>query len=125
MISDEDIIVIKTRSESTKLTLGEILLVQRKLRKLYIVSESRQYEYYEKMENVEPLLDEPFFQVLDGTYVNIEKIKTIHKGSILFDNGYEFFLRERVASKVRQKHTAYHKTKQLDAVDRALKKKQK
>ncbi|MGN0658358.1 MAG: LytTR family transcriptional regulator DNA-binding domain-containing protein [Emergencia sp.] len=111
---EENYLSIISGSENARIRVSDIVMIQRNRRKLRVVTGQREFEYYEKIENVEPLLDDRFYPCLKGCYVNMERISFMADQSICFDNGvcynmgrenyirtkqkYKQFLREHKAS---------------------------
>lgn len=48
---------------NARIRLSDVVLIERKNRKLHVVTEGRSFDYYEKIENVEPILDGGFIRV--------------------------------------------------------------
>ena len=102
-------ITIIKRNRVTRIEVGEILLVERKGRKLLIHTKDEVIDYYEKMENVIPLLDERFYPCLQGCYVNFNHITDMIDREISFDNGESFSIGRANFIKTRQNFILYLK----------------
>lgn len=79
-------------SVNARVRLSDVVLIERKNRKLHVVTEERSFDYYEKIENVEPILDGRFYPCLKGCYINMERVAAMTEQSIYFDNGAHFEL---------------------------------
>ena len=96
--------------------LADIVLIERRLRKIFLVTDERLISYYEKIKYIEPLLGDNFFEVIDGCFINLEKTVSARDGILRFKNGYELPLSERSFVKAKQNHYVYHRIKQLKSV---------
>ncbi len=108
-----DFITVKKRNESTKVFIKDIILIERRYRKIFLMTSERMVEYYEKLVYIEPLLGENFFQVIDGCFINLEKVISARDGLIYFENGYKLQLSERGFVKAKRNHYAYTRLRQL------------
>lgn len=94
-------IVVQNGREEAKVRVTDIIMIERIGRKLRIMTDERNFDYYERLENVIRLLDGRFFPCLKGCYVNFERVERMAEQSIFFDNGLvyglgrENFLRTR------------------------------
>ena len=109
-------IAISTRKESTKLDIEEIITIERKSRIIKIVTAEREVSFYDKLIYIKPLLGDNFFEVSDGLLLNLEKMKTVTEGTVLFEGGLELILSERGYTKLKKKHFSYNRMKQLEEV---------
>ena len=108
--------MVKTRTESTRVFLKDVVVVERRLRKIFIVTSERLMSFYEKICFIEPLLGDNFYEALDGCFVNLERTVSAKDGILMFDNGYELPLSERSFVRAKRNHYAYHRIKQLKNV---------
>ena len=106
----EQYIPIITGGETARIRISDVVLIERRKRKLFIVTGDRQYDYYQKIENVEVLLDNRFFPCLKGCYVNLEHISCMSEQSIYFDNGYVYSLGRGNFIRTRQKYKCFLKS---------------
>ena len=109
-------IAVKTRNESTRFDVEELFIVEKRLRKLVLMTYERDISYYEKLKNVAPLLGSNFFQVKRGCFINLEMMITASEGVLLFENGYKLCLGRKSFIRAKQKHNSYYKTKQMLAL---------
>ncbi len=77
---------------NARVRLSDVVLIERQNRKLHVVTEDRNFDYYEKIENVEPILDGRFYPCLKGCYINMEHVCAMAEQSIYFDNGTHYEL---------------------------------
>ncbi len=106
----EQYIPIISGKETARVRISDVVLIERDRRKLHVVTKDRQFHYYEKIENVENLLDSRFFPCLKGCYVNLEHISCMSEQSIYFDNGYVYTLGRGNFIKAKQKYKGYLKS---------------
>ena len=108
----ERYVPIISGKETAKVNLDDIVLIEREGRKLHVVTERREYRYYEKIDIVEQYLDERFYPCLKSCYVNLEHIAYMEEQEIHFDNGYAFFLGRSNFIKTKQKYKSFLRTLQ-------------
>ena len=106
-------IMVKTRYESTRVDLNDVLIIERRLRKIFLVTTERLFSFYEKIVFIDPLLGDNFYEVIDGCFVNFDRTLSAKEGKLRFDNGYEFPLSERSFAKAKKHHYAYLRLRQL------------
>ncbi|MCQ2550615.1 MAG: LytTR family transcriptional regulator DNA-binding domain-containing protein [Clostridia bacterium] len=106
----DEYILIKTKQFIERLPADEVLSVQRDGRKVLVVAEDREYEYYDSMENVLNHLDDRFYKAHGGLVVNLDKIRLMKDQEIQFYNGYSMFLGRSNFIKAKQKYYSYLKT---------------
>jgi len=88
----EDYIVVLTPAVTARIRIRDIVYIERDKRKLHIVTDFEEYSYYEKIENIEPLLDGRFFSCLKGCFINLEKVVSMRDRKITFENGRVLYL---------------------------------
>ncbi len=110
MCKYKQIIVINGK-ESTCIPLDEIILIERNRRKIQILSRARTYEYYEKLENITPLLDERFFPCLKSCYINFDKVLSMKNQQIFFICGYTYYLGRTNFIRTRKHYKNYLKNR--------------
>ena len=88
----KEYILILTSNLTARIKVSDIAYVERDKRKLRIVTNLEAYEYYERLENVEPLLDRRFFPCLKGCYINLEKVISMRDQRITFEGGQALYL---------------------------------
>lgn len=89
-----------------KVTLDEIVYLARDGRKLRLMTDMGEIEFYEKLENVLHVLDERFYPCLKGCYVNLEKISCMDEQQMFFENGASYALGRENFVRTKQKY--YH-----------------
>lgn len=104
-------IIVMNGKELTRVRLTDILLIERNLRKIRIRTEDAIYEYYERLENIEPLLNQSFFPCLKSCYINLDKIISMKDQRILFNNGFIYYLGRTNFIKTRKRYKIYLKNK--------------
>ena len=80
-------IPVITRGYSRKVNIDEILYLEQKQRKLAIVTPDDTYICYERIENLEIVLDERFFHPMKKLVVNLDKIMIAENQKITFVDG--------------------------------------
>ena len=80
-------IPLVTRKFSLKVPVDAIIYIQRKDRKLRIVTDTEYYEYYEKLTNIEQYLDKRFYYCLKTFIINLDKVDMMKEQTISFQNG--------------------------------------
>lgn len=85
-------LIIKNRNLVKKIYPDEIFYIMRDGRKLLISSRLGKYSYYEKIENVSPLLGGDFFMLLKGVYINFKYVNEIKENKVFFENGETLYL---------------------------------
>lgn len=88
----EEYIFVLASSVAARVKISDIVFIERDKRKIRIVTDLESYEYYEKMENIEPYLDRRFFPCLKGCYINLEKVISMQKQRITFEGGQVLYL---------------------------------
>lgn len=106
-------LAVKTRSESTRVELSDVLVIERRARKIFVATTDRLISYYDQLRNIKPLLGDNFFEVYSGCLINLDRLDSAKEGILYFDNGYELPLSERSFVRAKQKHYAYYRVKQL------------
>lgn len=92
---------------NARIRLSDVVLIERQNRKLHVVTEDRNFDYYEKIENVEPILDGRFYPCLKGCYINMERVSAMAEQSIYFDNGTHYELGRDNFIKAKQSYKHY------------------
>ena len=98
-----------------KISIDDILFIERHLRKLRIVMADEEVEYYERLEHILPQLDERFFPCLQGCYINFQRVKSMELQQIIFEEGKSFYVGRANFLKTRKAYKKYckkaHETK--------------
>lgn len=87
--------------------LDHVVLIERRLRKICIVTDKEEHEYYERLENIIPCLDQRFYPCLQGCYINFEKVSMMKDQEIRFKNEYSFYLGKTNFQKTRRAYKKY------------------
>lgn len=105
----DECILILTASVTARIRISDIVYIQRDKRKIHIVTDLEEYEYYEKMENIEPLLDRRFFPCLKGLYINLNKVVSMRDRKITFEGGQFLYIGRENYLKTAQYYKFYLK----------------
>ena len=105
----EEYLIIMTASVTARIRIRDIVYIERNKRKIRIVTDLEQYEYYEKMKNLEPLLDRRFFPCLKGLYINLNKVVSMHDRIITFEGGQTLLIGRENFLKTAQYYKFYLK----------------
>ena len=73
-MNEEKYIPIICGKETAKVRVSDVVMVMKDKRKLRIVTDEKEYDFYERMEHVEPLLDSRFFFCIKGWLKKQEKV---------------------------------------------------
>lgn len=104
---NESYIPIICGKEAAKVRVSDILMIEREKRKLHVVTEGKSYAYYEKIQNVEPMLDGRFYPCLKGCYINLDHVTEMSNQTITFDNGIAYNLGRENFIKAKQTYAVY------------------
>ncbi|MDO4395708.1 MAG: LytTR family DNA-binding domain-containing protein [Clostridia bacterium] len=85
-------ISIKNQQVVANVSVDTVLFIEKDGRKLKVVTDAREYSYYEKMSNIEHLLDNTFFLCRKGCYINLDKVVLMEDQHIVFENGNVYWL---------------------------------
>ncbi len=107
----EDYIAVLQGKAVAKVKVSDIVFIERDRRKLHLVTEKGTYDYYERMENVEPVLDQRFYPCLKGCYINLDKVESMQEQRISFDNGEFLYIGRENFIRTRQYYKKYLKNK--------------
>lgn len=105
----EEHILILTSNLAARVAVSDIIFIERDKRKIRISTDLEVYEYYEKIENIEPLLDRRFFPCLKGCYINLEKVVSMREQKITFKGGQVLYLGRENFLKTKQHYKIYLK----------------
>lgn len=103
----ENYISIISGKVAARVKVSDVVFIERNRRKLHIVTDKDEYDYYEKLENIEPLLDGRFYPCLKGCYINLEKVTSMAEQSIQFENGEVFNLGRENFIKAKQRYMCF------------------
>ena len=102
-------IPVITRGYSRKVPVDDIMYLEQRQRKLAIVTGEETYLSYQRIENIEQLLDERFYHTLKKLVVNLDKITAAKDQSIIFQNGEMLMLCRESYVRTKQIYAAYLK----------------
>ncbi len=105
----EGYVPVITRRYSRKIALDDIVYIEQIQRRLMIVTEKDEFLSYERLENIECLLDERFFHVLKKIVINVEKISVVENRSVTFVNNKNMCLARESYVRTKQIYNAYLK----------------
>lgn len=88
----KEFLLISCRNIIAKVPIDQIYFIERNGRKLNVVTCNDEYSYYEKICNVEGLLNSDFFMCRQGFIINMSKVIKMEKGCITFDNEKTYWL---------------------------------
>lgn len=108
-MSGQNYIPIISGREAAKVKVSDVVMVMRDKRKLHIVTDDKEYDFYERIESIEYLLDSRFYCCLKGCYINLEKVTSMSNQTIYFDNGKEFSLGRQNFIRAKQRYKLYLK----------------
>ena len=120
---DRSYILVVTRWESTIVYLDEVLYLEKRLRKLAVITEAEVLEYSEDLSEVALSLGENFIPILKTCYVNMDRVKRVKERRAVFDCGLVLELTERPYIRLKNGHTLYHNRKLMELRESLLKKK--
>ena len=102
-------ILVMTTSMAVRIKIEDIVYVERDKRKVCIVTEGEAYTYYERLENLEPLLDGRFYPCLKGCYINLDKVISMREQKVTFEGGQVIYLGRENFAKTLQHYKIYLK----------------
>lgn len=106
-VMTESYIPIINGKTSGRIKVSDVVMVERINRKIRIVTGERDFNYYERLDNVAPLLDQRFYPCLKGCYINFEHVSYMANQQIHFDNGEVFYLGRENFLRTRQRYKLY------------------
>lgn len=80
-------IPVRTRKETTKVYLIEILYIETERRVVKIYTEQRDYRFYGKLDEVVKYLDGNFYRSHKSCVINLGKIDRMEDGLVYFPGG--------------------------------------
>lgn len=89
--------------------VSDVRLIKREGRKLVIYNECEKIEYYERIENILPVLDDYFYGCLKGCYINLSHVIKMDNYAVFFDSGQKLYLGRDNYIKTKQKYCIYLK----------------
>jgi len=106
---EERYIPLITKSCIRKIFLADIVYIMKKQRKILIVTDAEQFEFYENLEPFLPYLDTRFYCCLRHAAINLDKVERMENQTIYFENGAWIWLGRDNYIKAKQRYTAYLK----------------
>jgi len=107
-------IPIVKRSETSKIYLESIILIEQNLRKVVIHTEEDSYWRYGKIEELVKYLDGRFLKCHSSCIINMDKVIKMREQTIFFENGLEIGIgREKFLSA--KQNFARYITQEADA----------
>ena len=80
----ESYIPVKTRKETTKVCVSEILYIESELRVIIIYTAKRTYRFYRKLDELIPYLNHDFYRIHKSCVINLGRIERMEGGVIFF-----------------------------------------
>lgn len=100
-------IPVITREYSRKIPVDDIIYLEQRQRKLAVITEEGTFCSYQRIENVEKLLDDGFYHTLKKLVVNLDKIIEAKDQTITFQDGTELMLGRESYIRTKQIYAAY------------------
>ena len=100
-------LIITTKQAIYKVNIEEIVYIERFERKLLISTDKESFEYYEKIENVEPLLNEDFYKCHARFIVNLKKVTGVRDQTIFFSNDEMVYVGRNNFVKIKKAYYAF------------------
>ena len=83
----ENYIPVKTRKETTRVNIREILYIETELRIVKIYTAKRAYRLYGKLDEIVKYLKDNFYRCHKSCVINLEMIERMEDGVIYFSDG--------------------------------------
>lgn len=109
----DNYITVALRGCVRKVMLDDIVYLARDGRKLRLMTDEGEIEFYERLDNVLHVLDERFYPCLKGCYVNLEKISCMDEQQIFFENGATYALGRENFVRTKQKYYRFLKSNEM------------
>ncbi|MBR3786044.1 MAG: LytTR family transcriptional regulator DNA-binding domain-containing protein [Firmicutes bacterium] len=106
---NQEYLLVLTTSLAARIRIKDVIYIERDKRKIRIITDLEEYEYYERLENLEPMLDRRFFACLKGCYINLEKVVSMRNQKITFQGGQVLYLGKENFLKTMQYYKDYLK----------------
>ena len=88
----EEFIPFIKKSETSKIYIERIMLIEQDLRKIVILTEEGEYSKYGKLAELSKYLDGRFFQCHNSYIINMDKVIRMREQTIFFENGYTIMI---------------------------------
>jgi DNA-binding LytR/AlgR family response regulator len=80
----EEYIPVKTRKETAKVSIREILYIESELRVVVIYTEKRKFRFYGKLDELIQYLSNDFYRIHKSCVINLDRIARMEDGVIYF-----------------------------------------
>jgi DNA-binding LytR/AlgR family response regulator len=84
----EEFIPFVNRSETSKIYIENIMLIEQERRKIIILTEDNKYSWYGKIGELSEYLDNRFLKCHSSYIINMDKVIRMREQTIFFENGY-------------------------------------
>ena len=115
-------ITVSSGKRITKVNVDDIFFVERNLRKLRIVTAKEEIEFYQRLDEITPFLDQRFYPCLKGCYINFEQVKSMEEQRIIFEEDKCFYLGRANFMKTKQAYKKYWKNRNIPPYGAAVRK---
>ena len=88
----EGFIPFVNRSETSKIYIDRIMLIEQELRKINIVTDEGQYSRYGKIAELSEYLDGRFLRCHNSYIINMDKVVKMREQTIFFENGFSIMM---------------------------------
>lgn len=102
-----DYLPVINRSGVSRVWTDDILYICREDRRISLATDSGVLVYYERMENVLPLLGGSFCFVLKGLAINMSRVNGIRGDTVTFDDGSTLMLSRDAGIRARRSFSRY------------------
>ena len=106
-MKDREYIVVKTQQSVSKVYIDDIIYIMRNGRKLNLITTSRNYGFYSKIEDLHFLHEQPFYFVRKGLCINLERTVNMEGSCIEFEDGTCVYTGRDSFIKARQRFYRY------------------
>ncbi|MCL2035541.1 MAG: LytTR family DNA-binding domain-containing protein [Oscillospiraceae bacterium] len=101
--SDSSFLLVKKGNDILKLRFCDILFCESINHKIVIHTENGITDYYESIATLEKKLDSDFFRCHRSYIINLKRVASYEKDTIIFDNGTHALVSRRKANELTQK----------------------
>lgn len=91
----------KIKGQDYKLKFSEILYFESRLRKIFLVTETKSFEFYRNLNELIPDLPKYFTQIHRSYVINIKKVTAFLGSSVLMQNNIEIMVSQTYRKKLR------------------------
>ncbi len=100
-------IAIISRTSSTVVDPNDVLFIESYSRKVNVVTVNGTYTQYGQLGNIREVLDEKFCWVLKNKTINLDMVKEVKNGVIIFKNDEKMILADLAFRKAKQGYNKY------------------